>query len=193
MLLIPLLATIGFVTRNQFKEQQPDSLAISSEVNVQDNLKLAKILAEEASEMIKNPPHSLTVWQTSQDKWRKSIQLLEAVSDDTANSEEIEKRLEIYRTDYNSVTQKIAQEQKAVNNLEAAQKLALEASVMVKNPPHPLKIWQTAEEQWQKAVNLLESIPEDAFMASEAQEKLDLYRTNLEIIRQRVQRESQNQ
>ena len=192
-MLVPLLGIVGFASQKTFKSK-PEQNPVNSveKVSVADNIKLAEKLALEAGEMIKNSPHPLTVWQTAQDNWRKAIQLLEAVSMDTANSEQIEKQLEIYRTDYNSVTQKIAQEQKAVNNLESAQKLALEASVMVKNPPYSLTVWQTAQEQWQKAVNLLESIPEDAFIAPEAKQKLDIYRTNLEMIRQRVKTESLN-
>ncbi|MEB3280371.1 MAG: hypothetical protein VKK42_15775 [Lyngbya sp.] len=186
ILLIPLLITIGF----DIKNKQPHSLSERSELTKKDNIKSAQKLAEEAGEMIDNPPHPLTVWQTAQDKWGKAIQLLEEVSHEQKDSEEIENKLKIYRTDYNTITQKIAQEQKAVNNLEAAQKLALEASAMVKNPPYPLTVWQTAEDKWEKAVNLLESIPEDAFIASEAQEKLEIYRTNLEIISQRVKTES---
>ena len=186
ILLIPLLITIGF----DIKNKQPHSLSERSELTKKDNIKSAQKLAEEAGEMIDNPPHPLTVWQTAQDKWGKAIQLLEEVSHEQKDSEEIENKLKIYRTDYNTITQKIAQEQKAVNNLEAAQKLALEASAMVKNPPYPLTVWQTAEDKWEKAVNLLESIPEDAFIASEAQEKLEIYRANLEIINQRVKTES---
>ncbi|MEA5520080.1 hypothetical protein [Limnoraphis robusta] len=191
ILLVPLLGIVGFSAQNTFKRKpEQNTVNIVEKVTGENNIKSAEKLALEAGEMIKNSPHPLTVWQTAQNKWQKSIQLLEAVSNDTANSEQIQNQLEIYRTDYNSVTQKIAQEQKAVNNLEAAQKLALEASVMVQKPPYPLTVWQTAEEQWQKAVNLLESIPEDAFIAAEAQDKLDIYRTNLEIIHQRVKTES---
>ncbi|MEA5538276.1 hypothetical protein VB834_04435 [Limnoraphis robusta Tam1] len=191
ILLVPLLGIVGFSAQNTFKRKpEQNTVNIVEKVTGENNIKSAEQLALEAGEMIKNSPHPLTVWQTAQNKWQKSIQLLEAVSNDTANSEQIQKQLEIYRTDYNSVTQKIAQEQKSVNNLEAAQKLALEASVIVQKPPYPLTVWQTAQDKWQKAVNLLESIPEDAFIAAEAQEKLDIYRTNLEIIRQRVKIES---
>jgi Skp family chaperone for outer membrane proteins len=191
ILLVPLLGIVGFSAQNTFKRKpEQNTVNIVEKVTGENNIKSAEQLALEAGDMIKNSPHPLTVWQTAQNKWQKSIQLLEAVSNDTANSEQIQKQLEIYRTDYNSVTQKIAQEQKAVNNLEAAQKLALEASVIVQKPPYPLTVWQTAQDKWQKAVNLLESIPEDAFIAAEAQEKLDIYRTNLEIIRQRVKIES---
>ncbi|KKD39625.1 hypothetical protein [Limnoraphis robusta] len=191
ILLVPLLGIVGFSAQNTFKrKQEQNTVNIVEKVTGENNIKSAEKLALEAGEMIKNSPHPLTVWQTAQNKWQKSIQLLEAVSNDTANSEQIQKQLEIYRTDYNSVTQKIAQEQKSVNNLEAAQKLALEASVIVQKPPYPLTVWQTAQDKWQKAVNLLESIPEDAFIAPEAQEKLDIYRTNLEMIRQRVKTES---
>jgi hypothetical protein len=191
ILLVPLLGIVGFSAQNTFKRKpEQNTVNIVEKVTGENNIKSAEQLALEAGDMIKNSPHPLTVWQTAQNKWQKSIQLLEAVSNDTANSEQIQKQLEIYRTDYNSVTQKIAQEQKAVNNLEAAQKLALEASVIVQKPPYPLTVWQTAQDKWQKAVNLLESIPEDAFIAAEAQDKLEIYRTNLEIIRQRVKTES---
>ncbi|WP_413167210.1 hypothetical protein ACL6C3_10980 [Capilliphycus salinus ALCB114379] len=186
ILLIPLLITIVFDIINQ----QPRSFRERGELTKKDNIKSAQKLAEEAGEMIDNPPHPLTVLQTAQEKLKTAIQLLEEVDHKQKNSEEIEEKLKIYRTDYNTVSQKIAQEQKAVNNLEAAQKLALEASAMVKNPPYPLTVWQTAQDKWETAVNLLETIPEDSFIASEAQEKLEIYKANLEIISERVKTES---
>jgi hypothetical protein len=55
-------------------------------------------------------------------------------------------------------------------NLAAAQKLAMEAAVMTQNPPHPLENWQQVQEKWQESIKLLEAIPDNSPVATQAQE-----------------------
>jgi hypothetical protein len=71
-------------------------------------------------------------------------------------------------------------------NLAAAQKLAMEAAVMTQNPPHPLENWQQVQGKWQESIKLLEAIPDNSPVATQAQEKLSVYRTNYQAITNRI-------
>ncbi|MEZ2229258.1 MAG: hypothetical protein ACBR50_23665 [Microcoleus sp.] len=71
-------------------------------------------------------------------------------------------------------------------NLAAAQKLAMEAAVMTQNPPHPLENWQQVQGKWQESIKLLEAIPDSSPVATQAQEKLTVYRTNYQAISNRI-------
>ncbi|MEG3859200.1 hypothetical protein [Microcoleus sp. herbarium12] len=71
-------------------------------------------------------------------------------------------------------------------NLAAAQKLAMEAAVMTQNPPHPLENWQQVQGKWQESIKLLEAIPDSSPVATQAQEKLTVYRTNYQAITNRI-------
>lgn len=71
-------------------------------------------------------------------------------------------------------------------NLAAAQKLAMEAAVMTQNPPHPLENWQQVQGKWEESITLLEAIPNTSPVATQAQEKLTLYRTNYQAITNRI-------
>lgn len=71
-------------------------------------------------------------------------------------------------------------------NLPAAQKLAMEAAVMTQNPPHPLENWQQVQVKWQESIKLLEAIPDSSPVATQAQEKLTVYRTNYQAITNRI-------
>ena len=58
------------------------------------------------------------------------------------------------------------------------------------NPPHSPEVWQEAQTKWQEAINLLQQISPDAFVASEAVEKLDLYRINYQAVTTQLEREN---
>jgi stress response protein SCP2 len=46
----------------------------------------------------------------------------------------------------------------ATESLEKAQKLAMEAAVLVQKPPHPMEVWHQSQNKWQQAIALLEAI-----------------------------------
>ncbi|MDF0554072.1 TerD family protein [Kamptonema sp. UHCC 0994] len=73
----------------------------------------------------------------------------------------------------------------AVQSLETAQKLALEAAILVKNPPHTVEVWRDSQSKWQQAIALLQAIPTDASVYISAQQKLSNYLANQTVISQR--------
>ncbi|MEL7034343.1 MAG: hypothetical protein AAFO04_01805 [Cyanobacteria bacterium J06592_8] len=193
LLLIASVSALFALFSFQFIIQQRYRSSLLSSESVENEIKSAKALAKKANGMIKSPPYPLTTLRTAQDKMLTAIQILEATPGDVRNSGTIIRYLEIYQTDYYSITRKIAREQRAASNLKMAEKLALEALEMLENPLRTSDTLQTAQNQMQKAINLLESIPKNAFIAPEAQEKLEIYQTNLELITQGANVESLQQ
>jgi tetratricopeptide (TPR) repeat protein len=154
------------------------------------NLAAAQKLAMEAAVMIQNPPHPLETWQQVQGKWEESIKLLEAIPDTSPVAAQAKDKLAIYRTNYQAISNRIVTEQKAATNLEAAQKLAWEAAVMAKEPPHPKELWQNTQSKLQQAINLLNAIPQGTFVEAQAKEKLVAYQNNYTVISNRIKTES---
>jgi hypothetical protein len=154
------------------------------------NLAAAQKLAMEAAVMTQNPPHPLENWQQVQGKWQESIKLLEAIPDNSPVATQAQEKLTVYRTNYQAITNRIVTEQKAATNLEAAQKLAWEAAVMVNNPPQSKEVWQNALSKLQQAINLLNAIPQGTFVEAQAKEKLVAYQNNYTVISNRIKTEA---
>lgn len=91
----------------------------------------------------------------------------------------------------NAVEKRLQIEEEAAAKLESTKHLAMEAAILLQNPPHPAKLWNEASNKWQEAISILESIPEDSFVASEAKVKLEQYRNNYNIISVRLSNEIQ--
>jgi hypothetical protein len=116
--------------------------------------------------------------------------LLEAIPDNSPVATQAQEKLTVYRTNYQAITNRIVTEQKAATNLEAAQKLAWEAAVMVNNPPHPKEVGQNAQSKLQQAIDLLNAIPQGTFVEAQAKEKLADYQNNYTLISNRIKTES---
>ncbi|MEG5163147.1 TerD family protein [Microcoleus sp. AT3-A2] len=80
----------------------------------------------------------------------------------------------------------VAQNLQAAESLATAQKLAMEAAVVVQKPPHPIEVWQQSQSKWQQAIALLEAIDSRTPVYNLAQNKLSNYRANHAVISQRV-------
>lgn len=77
----------------------------------------------------------------------------------------------------------------ATEKLAAARKLAWEASVLVRRPPHAVEVWQQAKVKWRQAIRLLEAIPSNAPVAVEATQQLQTYQANYTAISRRLDSE----
>ncbi|MDZ7995679.1 MAG: hypothetical protein RMX69_26245 [Nostoc sp. EspVER01] len=80
----------------------------------------------------------------------------------------------------------LTQEGSAITNFKSAQKLGMEAASLVQKPPHPLKVWQQAQNKWHQAIILLDSIPHKTSVYDQAKNKLAYYQINYKSISQRV-------
>ncbi|MBW4568495.1 MAG: hypothetical protein KME31_10815 [Tolypothrix carrinoi HA7290-LM1] len=176
----------GWMCRDNFPQVQLQSLSFNQEGNVVTNLQSAQKLGMEAAVMVQNPPHPIEVWQQAQYKWQQAINLLESIPEGTSVSAQAHKQLLNYRVNHHAISQRLMTESKAAANLESAQKLAMEAAVMVQNPPHQEEVWQQAFFKWQQAINILEAIPSGTFASQKAKEKLSIYKINYAAIATRL-------
>jgi tetratricopeptide (TPR) repeat protein len=80
----------------------------------------------------------------------------------------------------------IAAELAGATALAAAETEAFAAAVTVQNPPHPLAVWQRSQQQWQRAIALLQAVPAQTQATAIAQTKLASYQRNEAAIAQRV-------
>ncbi|MDX2231353.1 MAG: hypothetical protein NW220_17080 [Leptolyngbyaceae cyanobacterium bins.349] len=158
-------------------------------VSPQENLRVARQYAWEAAVLVQNPPHLDERWQEARLKWRQAIRLLEAIPTSTPISKQVQQKLSDYRAKYAAITNRLTNEETAVNHFEQAQAFAWQAAVMVQNPPHARSVWQRAAERWIEAIRLLEAIPPLTTVSGRAQEKLVTYRQNYQVINQRLQAE----
>ncbi|MEB3283501.1 MAG: hypothetical protein VKK42_31725 [Lyngbya sp.] len=182
---IGILGGVQFLPKASVNSRKQIS-AIAENQPLELRLKSAQALAMEANEAVENQPLSLTAWREAQGKWQDAIAELQELPASKLQSEPVQKQLAIYQEDYHRASQNLIKEQTAIANFNSAKKLALEASVLVKNPPYPLEVWQQAEKKWQAAINLLETIPNDTLIAPQVQEKLTLYRLNSQEIEKRI-------
>jgi len=170
---------------------QPTQDATSAQpLPASNNLATASKLAWDAAVIVQHPPHPVDVWKQAKDKWQQAIALLEPISNDPAVAAQVKEKLPTYRENYAVISARLAAEQRAADHLQEAQNLAWQAAVAVQNPPHALKVWQTASSQWQDAIALLEKIPKTTTAFAKSQEKLVTYRNNYDIIHQRAETET---
>ncbi|WP_445629897.1 hypothetical protein [Nostoc sp. DSM 114167] len=80
----------------------------------------------------------------------------------------------------------VADDGGAIANFKSAQKLGMEAASLVQKPPHPLKVWQQAQNKWYQAIILLDKIPAKTSIYDQAKEKLAYYQINYKSISKRV-------
>jgi hypothetical protein len=179
--IISSLLVLGFGNwKIKDQNSQFQSPSLTQEERAITNFKSAQKLGMEASSLVQNPPHSLQVWQQAKTKWYQAINLLDIIPNRTSVYEQAKNKLLRYRINYNAINQRVLSEKKALDNLELAQKLAIEATLLIHNSPDSLPIRQQAKEKWQQAINLLEAIPQSSSMSIEAKEALPIYKANYE-------------
>ncbi|MEH2363528.1 hypothetical protein [Nostoc sp.] len=172
----------GWKIKEQIPQLQQISLSLTQEGSANSNFKSAQKLGMEAASLVQNPPHPLKVWQQAQNKWQQAIILLDSIPNETSVSDQAKNKLAYYQMNYKSISQRALIENQAVANLESAQKLAIEANLLVQNSPHSLLIRQQAKDKWEQAINLLEAIPESTSVYIQAKEILPIYKTNYAAI-----------
>ena len=170
----------------------PEEKALLEQQQAEEDLKEAKRLSLESKRTIQYPPLPLATWEEAETELLESIKLLEEIPKGTTVKKEADKLLQTYRQDYQNLREQLTFEKTATSKLVTAQKLAIEASVIVQNPPHPTEVWQEAQSKWQQAISLLQEIPQDTFVAPEAVEKLDLYRINYQAVTTRLERQKES-
>ncbi|MGK7921427.1 MAG: hypothetical protein AB4080_15610 [Trichodesmium sp.] len=193
LLISILLVELGIVVYALQASQKivivsPEEKALLEQKQAEKDIKEAKELAAASQRTIQYPPLPLATWEEAEIELLESIKLLEEIPKGTTLKKEADKLLQTYRQDYQNLRAKLIVEKTATSKLVTAKKLGTEASVIVQNPPHPAQVWQEAKAKWEEAINLLQEIPQDTFVATEAVERIDLYRTNYKAVITQLER-----
>jgi hypothetical protein len=134
----------------------------------------------------------LDALQDAQAQLKKAVTLLEEIPNRPGSSyAQAQAQLQALKPKLQAVEAKLNIEKPAIDKLENAKKLAREASIIVQNPPHKSDVWQTAQGKWQESLKLLEGIPPNSLASAEAQQKLELYRSNYTTITAQLQKQKQ--
>lgn len=172
-LLIAVLVVVGIAGTSiltLFKSQESFSLSQSK-----------AIIA--TAEQVKNSSDIQSLKNTQQSLKQNIIKLEKVPNLPGFAYQEAQSTLPNLRSSLNLVEENT----QALENLKAAEYLAMEAAVLVQNPPHPPQTWQQAQQKWQQAITLLEAIPPLNPWAIKSKNKLVNYRSNLGVINKRVE------
>lgn len=181
-----ILSFFTFIGRDKLPQIQQIILNRNQKENPITNIQAAQKIGMEASLMVQNPPHPPEVWTKAQMKWQEAISLLEKIPKGTSVFEQVKKQISTYRINSQALSTRILNENKATENFESSQELAMKAAILVQNPPHPPKVWKEAKVKWEAAIKLLESIPKGTFVYKKAQQKLSIYKTNYAAVSTQV-------
>ncbi|GEM_PF-6436962 len=163
----------------------PLTSRIQTEEKASQNLATATQLATEAEVIFKQANNQLTQLINAQEKLQQAINLLQSIPSSTFVSNEATEMLKNYQDQTNQITQT----SKILQDFQEAETLALEASQLVQNPPHPVETWQTAKIKWQDAIKLLSKVAQENIATLEIEKKLNNYQENYQIINNNLARE----
>lgn len=121
--------------------------------------------------------------------WRSAIDRLEQIPRATLSGRMARPKLAAAKRDFQAVAGSAASSLRSSNLIEAAKVFAMQAAVLSQNPPHPVSQWEQVVDLWEDAVNRLQKVSVDNPGYLEAQTKLAEYKTNLGIVRTRLQSE----
>ncbi len=173
----------GWIINHKVPFFQQTILISSQETTAATNFKSALRLGLEASNLVKNPPHSLSLWEQAETKWEQAIELLTTIPEGTSVYTPATERLVVYRLNRTAINKRALSEKQAQENFQQAQKLATEATFFVKSSPQSLSNLTEAKNKLQQAINILENIPKSVSIYQQAQEMLPTYKTSYASIK----------
>jgi len=91
-----------------------------------------------------------------------------------------------------TVNQKLVIEKNALKSLDLAQKSALSAVEIAKNPPHKPQVWRLAQKNWSESLQIVKTIPPNTSAAVRAQESAKIYRDSYKSVSFQLQRQLMN-
>jgi hypothetical protein len=109
-----------------------------------------------------------------------AVSQLESIPDRPASLYgDAQTELQALRPKLGEFDRKVEIEQSANKNLESAKAITLEAAKLVQKAPHKSTVWKSAQEKRQQGVKMLEAIPPDSILYTDAQTRLKTYRAEL--------------
>ncbi|TVQ57409.1 MAG: hypothetical protein EA366_08550 [Spirulina sp. DLM2.Bin59] len=130
--------------------------------------------ANAAANLTQNPPLTVAQWQASLDRWQEAIAGLESLNPQDDFYRFARQKVQEYRQNLTIIQERLATEQKAVENLALAEEAAKVAAVRL-NIAQSLADVALADRTWQAAINALNQVPATTTVYSEARRLLGVY------------------
>jgi len=153
-----------------------------------DQMVTALKMAARASYKSQNPPHSASKWIEIQNLWREAIAQLEQLPKNSKLQPLAQAKIKGYKLNLEQIKQRLVQERKAIQTLQASKDAALIAQArqgVAQEAAH----WQLVYSTWQTALNSLQQIPQGTTTYTEAQKLLESYRPKMAAARDRKTQE----
>ncbi|NES24206.1 MAG: hypothetical protein F6K41_36165 [Symploca sp. SIO3E6] len=153
-----------------------------------DQMVTALKMAARASYKSQNPPHDAPKWIEIQNLWREAIARLEQLPKTSKLQPLAQAKIKSYKLNLEQIKQRLVQERKALQTLQASKDAALIAQArqgVAQNVNH----WQLVYSTWQTALNSLQRIPQGTTAYTEAQKLSDSYQPQVSAARDRKTQE----
>jgi hypothetical protein len=141
--------------------------------------------ATQASEKGQNPPHPVPVWVEVHLLWQKAVNHLKRVPDDSPMAAFAQQKLREYEANYEAIGNRLAIEEQAEANLNAALEAGELAQTQTENAA-TFPEWLAAQQEWDRATQALSRIPKGTLAYEEARSLLTDYRSQAVQTRTRV-------
>ncbi len=168
--------------QKKLTELRSTLIAVESKLKIEEpasaNLEVALKLDKEAAALVQNQSYNPESWQDAKNKWEQAINLLNNIPANTLVSGAAQKGLVACKRNYADVSQVIADQEKAFQDLNAAVEAAQKAAKLTANSPYTLPDLLNAKLQWQSAINLLTNLPSGTIASTKIEPQLTEYRKN---------------
>ncbi len=144
--------------------------------------------ANEAANLTQNPPLTVAQWQASLNRWQGAIAGLESLEPQDDFYRFARQKVQEYRQNLTIIQERLATEQKAVENLALAEEAAKVAEVRL-NIAQSLADLELADRTWQAALNALKQVPATTTVYGEARRLLGVYQPQATVTANRHNQE----
>lgn len=141
----------------------------------------AQALSQKSTAILQKPQSGKEVLEAQQ-QLTQAIQMLESIPPWSSQHGRAQELIKAYKT-----------QAERVNTMVTALKTAARAANRSDNPPHPPSQWVEVQSMWREAISQLEQLPTNSNLTPLAQEKIQLYKSNLAQTNQRLVKERQAQ
>lgn len=169
---------------NQVTEKENELIEL--EKQAKDNFSLSLKSATKATEIAKNPPHSVQVWQEAKTEWESAINYLKSAPENASLQKDIAEKIDTYTTHLEMVKQRLKEQETAENNFKSAINNVNSAIHTTKSYPNSLSSLQESAQKWETAISLLYKVPTGTTLSEEAKKKIPEYQKNLSALKSKI-------
>ncbi|WP_353259504.1 hypothetical protein [Prochlorothrix hollandica] len=127
------------------------------------------------------PPHPVETWEAAQSLWMQAMEHLKTLSPDNPTYDLGQQKLAQYERYLKDVSNELRREQEAQQILKDAEQAAALAQLH-QDKDESLESWQSAQENWDLALQTLGTIPEGTTAYTVAQERIARYQSQLDTV-----------